>query len=74
MTNRGFEEAPTGYVSDDANSFVGQFRRFGEAGPAYEVINVANESHVAIRVVYSGEELDYRIDRLRADPIAITIP
>ena len=78
MTNRGFEESPAPYrgfsESVEVGAIVGQFRRFGETGPAYEVMRIASESHVAIRVVYTGEELDYNVERLRRDPLAITIP
>jgi hypothetical protein len=52
----------------------GQYRRFGEFGPAYEVVRLASATHAAIRVVSSGEELDYSLERLHQDPIAITIP
>ena len=70
MTNTGFDEAHTNYDAGNADSLVGQFRRFGEAGPAYEIMKVKSESHAAIRVVYSGEELDYSIEHLKAEKYA----
>ena len=75
MTSQGFEEArtPYGFTGSPA-PVAGQFRRFGEAGPAYEILRLTGADHAAIRVVYSGEQLDYRLDRLLADPIAETIP
>ncbi len=52
---------------------TGAIRRFGEFGPVYEVIGDAGRdargrAQVRIRVVESGEELDYPIDEVRADP------
>ena len=72
MVNSGFEESQSGYVAQDVQA--GQFRRFGEFGPAYEILNIKSESHAGIRVIATGEELDYRLDRLKRDPIATTIP
>ncbi len=37
MQSRGFEEANAAYLSDPRR-LIGQVRRFGDAGPAYEVI------------------------------------
>ena len=71
---RGFEEANSAFVSGDASSLVGQVRRFGSAGPAYEVIGVAGPGEVRVEVVYSGERLDYAVVEVLADPIAETIP
>ena len=34
MQGRGFEDTQAAYRSDDPNKLVGQFRRFGEEGPA----------------------------------------
>ena len=75
MANQGFEEARTPFGLSAATApAAGQFRRFGEFGPAYEVVRLVSSSHAAIRVVYSGEQLDYSLDRLLQDPIAETIP
>ena len=74
MRTQGFEEARAVYSVDEGAPLAGQFRRFGEFGPAYEVVRVASATHAAIRVVYSGEELDYSFERLRQDPIAEKIP
>ncbi len=72
MKTQGFQEARATYTA--VTSEASRFRRFGVDGPAYEVIKVASETHAAIRVVSSGEELYYSLDRMRADPIAETIP
>jgi hypothetical protein len=74
MASAGFEESQAAYDSKTDAIVIGQFRRFGEHGPAYEIVRLKNATHADIRVVCSGEELEYRLDRLRSDPIAITIP
>jgi hypothetical protein len=73
MRAHGFEETHAAYLSDP-HRLVGQFRRFGEAGPAYEVLRLDSEDKAWIRVVYSEEELAYPIAEIVADPIAETIP
>jgi hypothetical protein len=52
---------------------IGRFRTFGTEGPIYEIIG--NSSHVSngdrfviIRVVESGEELEYPYSQLVLDP------
>lgn len=74
MHSRGFEEAHAAHLSDDSRKLVGQFRRFGEAGPAYEILRIESKDKAWIRVVYSEEELAYPIAQIVADPIAETIP
>lgn len=74
MQSRGFEESQAAYVSDAAAGLVGQFRRFGEEGPAYEVLRIVGKDAAWISVVYSEEELAYPIADILADPIAETIP
>ncbi|KIC45452.1 DUF5397 family protein [Tateyamaria sp. ANG-S1] len=49
---------------------VGQFHTFGEAGVAYEVVEELDDHTVKIRVVETGETLDYDRDQLAADPLA----
>jgi hypothetical protein len=47
---------------------VGTFRRFGDEGPVYEVIAIADGRHAAvIRVVESGEELEYPLEKVADD-------
>jgi hypothetical protein len=48
---------------------VGGFRRFGALGPVYEIMRLdeaRGQAHV--RVVTSGEEIDYPLAQLLADP------
>jgi hypothetical protein len=73
MQAHGFEETYAAYLSDP-HKLVGQFRRFGEAGPAYEILRIDSKVDAWIRVVYSEEELAYPIAEIVADPIAETIP
>lgn len=52
-------------------SLATRFRTFGKDGPIYEVLGPgAREGTVAIRVLDTGEELDYRLDRALEDPEA----
>lgn len=53
-----------------ADDLVHTFRTFGEYGPLYEVVSKVNESEVHIRVVESGEELDYSVEHALNDPEA----
>ena len=54
-------------------SLVGTWRRFGVAGPVYEVVGVGREEPngeriMCIRVVESGEEADYKMTEILDDP------
>jgi hypothetical protein len=54
---------------------VGQYKTFGAHGPIYRVTGLGHESGdgewlVPIRVVETGEELDYRYARFAQDPEA----
>ena len=64
-------DAPRALAPD---SIVGEFRRFGDAGPAYEIIRIVSATEAFIRVFYSGEELNYPISEILTDPIAETVP
>ncbi len=52
---------------------VGTIKSFGETGPMYEVLGSAPRGKkgemVAIRVVLSGEELDYPLADMLDDPL-----
>jgi hypothetical protein len=61
-------------TEDEAQRLVGEFRRFGEAGPAYEIVRIESKDKAWIRVIYSDEQLAYPIADVLADPIAETIP
>ena len=74
MASMGFEEARSRYESAPPEIRIGQFRRFGSSGPAYEVIGLSSGLQATIRVIGSGEKMDYSIERVKADPLAVTIP
>ena len=48
----------------------GSFHRFGEAGVAYEVVDLVDEATVTIRVLESGEQLTYPLSEVLLDPAA----
>ena len=57
----------------EPESLVGTWRRFGLVGPVYEIIGLGKElpDHdrmMRVRVVESGEELDYRLADILDDP------
>lgn len=54
-------------------SLVGTWRRFGLFGPVYEIIGIGDklpngDVSMRVRVVESGEELDYRFTDILDDP------
>jgi hypothetical protein len=55
------------------DNLVGTWRRFGAVGPVYEIIRAGAELGsgdrlMRIRVVETGEELDYRLAEILDDP------
>jgi hypothetical protein len=57
----------------DMSTLVGSIRRFGLEGPPYQVLGIATGSadaraRMRVRVLESGEELDYPVEDLIADP------
>ena len=57
----------------EPQQLVGTWRRFGRTGPVYEILSagepLANGHRLMrIRVVESGEELDYSLDEVLDDP------
>ena len=47
-----------------------KFRTFGEHGPTYEVVELITDRLLRVRVVETGEELEYPLDQALADPTA----
>ena len=74
MAVAGFEEKQTTYASGDPSQLVGQFRRFGPDGPAYQIMAVDNSGLVHVEVVYSDEKVVCPLAEVLEDPIAETIP
>lgn len=55
------------------SSLIGTWRRFGAVGPVYEIIDTADElpngdRMMRVRVIESGEEVDYRFTDILDDP------
>ena len=74
MQNPGFEETQTAYAADDPRALIGQFRRFGPDGPAYEIMSIDDAGRVHVEVVYSDEKVICSVAEVLEDPIAETIP
>jgi hypothetical protein len=71
------EDAQAGFADADAVftcAMGGDIRRFGPAGPAYEVLSVKTSGDVEIYVIETGERLDYGLADFLADPVAVTVP
>lgn len=56
-----------------ASDLGGRFHRFGADGPAYEVLKAAAAASAGdwlmrIRILTTGEEVDYLASRIKADP------
>ena len=74
MQARGFEETQSVYRGEATQGLVGQVRRFGTSGPAYEVLGLDGKGNVLVEVVCSGERVTYPVAEAIEDPIADTIP
>jgi hypothetical protein len=51
-----------------SHSLVGAIRRFGPDGVLYEVVKILDERRAVIRVISSGEETEYLLTKVFADP------
>lgn len=49
-------------------SLVGRVRRFGPYGVLYEVVKILDDKRALIRVIDTGEETPYLLDKILADP------
>ncbi len=54
---------------------LGEFRQFGELGPAYKVMSPIrplenNDWLLLIQVAETGENIEYRYSRIKNDPVA----
>ena len=49
-------------------ALVGSVRRFGKHGAPYEIIDVLSDDKFRIRVIATGEEIDYAVADVLADP------
>ena len=65
--------AQTHFNHPQPASIVGTWRRFGAVGPVYQVIGEGAELPngdrlMRVRVVGTGEEVDYRLTKVLDDP------
>jgi hypothetical protein len=74
MQPHGMEEEKSVYLPDDPRSLIGQFRRLGDAGPAYEIMAIDDAGNVDVEIVYSDEKFRTSLAEVLNDPIAETIP
>ena len=74
MQKLGFEETQAAYTSDDPRRLIGQFRRLGPDGPAYEIMAIDDKGYVHVEVVYSDEKVIFTLAEVLEDPFAETIP
>jgi len=73
ITEREMTDIAVKYTPTETAALIGTWRRFGALGPVYEIIgpagiNAASQPTIRVRVLESGEETDYSLDQLRADP------
>jgi len=73
MQSQGFEETHAAYISDP-RKLIGQVRRLGDAGPAYEVVAVDEQGKVVIEVIHSGGRAAFPVEEVLEDPMAETFP
>ena len=60
-------------LPEQPEALIGTWRRFGQTGPAYQVVGLApqvgnGDLFMRIQVVETGEELDYRVSDILGDP------
>ena len=49
-------------------SLIGHVGRFGPHGVLYEVVKILDDKRALIRVIDTGEETPYSVDKILADP------
>ena len=57
----------------EPQTLIGTWRRFGLSGPVYEIVSAGEtlptgDETLRVRVVETGEELDYRLADVLDDP------
>ena len=58
----------------DMGTLLGTIRRFGIAGPPYEIVGMAaasssGEPQMRIHLIESNEDVDYPVSAILADPV-----
>jgi hypothetical protein len=51
-----------------AATLIGTVRRFGPHGVLYEIVKLLDEKRALIRVLDTGEETPYALDKIISDP------
>ena len=74
MQNPGFQETQTAYAAEDPRTLIGQVRRLGQAGPAYEIMSLDDDGNLVLEVICSGEKVVCPVAEVLEDPIAETFP
>jgi hypothetical protein len=74
MQPHGMEEEKAVYLPEDPRLLIGQIRRLGSAGPAYEIMKIDDDQNVMIEVIESGEQVVFPLSEILEDPMAETIP
>ena len=74
MAEQGFGEVRATYTVDDPRKLIGQIRNLGDAGPAYEIMDIDDEGNVVVEIIYSDERLTFPFAEILQDPFALTIP
>ncbi len=70
----GFDEERATFKPMDPRELIGQFRNLGDAGPAYEIMDVDADGTVVIEIIYSGERVTEELAAVLQDPVATVIP
>lgn len=58
----------------DMGVLIGTFRRFGQYGPAYEVLGPGSpgrkgEARMRVRLIETGEEAEHGVEHILTDPV-----
>ena len=73
MQGCGFEDAQAAYLADP-RKLIGQVRRFGDEGPAYEILALDENGRLVTEVIDTGERVICEVKEVLEDPMAETIP
>lgn len=73
MQSQGFEESQAAYLANP-RKLIGQVRRFGDEGPAYQILALDENGRLVTEVIYSGERVICEVKEVLEDPMAETIP
>ena len=52
----------------EQNNIIGTYRRFGDAGVVYQILDMLSDDTVKIRVLETDEETSYPLSKVLTDP------